>query len=260
MELGLIGWPVAHSRSPEFFRPRLEALPEGGSYRLFPIENISGLPDFLALHPELDGFNVTVPHKESILPYLDEINDTARAIGAVNTVRIIHGEKGKWGDLRLEGFNTDGPAFLMSLLNFGPVPMKHAMVLGTGGAARAVAWAYKELELVPVVVTRNSGRIGEIAAAFPECEIITYSEITEDLMRDIWIVANATPAGMHPKVRDIPPFPMPMVTPRHICYDLVYNPPLTRFLTEAAGRGASVKNGLEMLWLQADLAWDIWTS
>lgn len=241
---GLIGYPLGHSFSKQYFSEKFAR--EGISdaqYELFPLPDIADLPDLLRKYSDLCGLNVTIPHKQTVLPYLPELDETARAVGAVNCVRIREG--------RLTGFNTDVVGFersLRAVLGTGAEwAGASALILGTGGASKAVAWVLEQMGIQFLLASREPGG----------SEQIGYGDISV-LSPDVYrIVINATPIGTYPNVDDCPPLPLDWLRPEHLVYDLVYNPPETLLLRRAAERGCTVKNGLEMLHLQAERAWEI---
>lgn len=240
---GLIGYPLSHSFSKKFF---IEKFLRDGlancSYELFPLPLIEEFPSLLTTYPDLQGLNVTIPHKESVIPYLDELDAAAREIGAVNVIRIVDG--------KLKGFNTDVFGFEKSLTEFLPDPLPadlKALVLGTGGASKAVAFVLKKLS-IPFRLVSRQARQG----------VWRYQEITQALLAEFRLVVNTTPAGMYPNVDDGPELPYEAASEQHWFFDLVYNPAETLFLKKAAAQGARTCNGLKMLHLQAERAWEIW--
>ncbi|WP_448529534.1 shikimate dehydrogenase family protein [Raineya sp.] len=240
-KLGLIGYPLTHSFSKKYFQEKFfqENL-HSYTYELYPIENISQFPQLLAQEPELIGLNVTIPYKEQILPFLDEIHENAQKIGAINTIAIQNGKK--------IGYNTDYEGFLVSLQNWISYqkPSK-ALVLGTGGASKAVQAVLEHLQIPFQVVSRNK-----------KATQLTYQEITPALIESSTLIINTTPLGMYPALNTCPPLPYECINSKHWLYDLVYNPELTLFLQKGKAQGANIKNGLEMLYLQAEAAWNIW--
>ena len=242
---GLIGYPLGHSRSPELFMEffRQEGI-INAEYKLFPIQAISDLHTILKENPALTGFNVTIPYKEAILPLLDELDETAAAIGAVNTVTVTRAE----GRIRLKGYNTDGPGFLATLKRLelrGP-----ALILGTGGSSRAVAWACAQAGIEFRKASRYRGVNG----------CISYEEVDRAIITSHPLIVNTTPLGMHPDIDAAPPLPYLHVTSQHLLYDLVYNPETTRFLHHGTQAGARTVNGLEMLRRQAEFSFRIFLS
>ncbi len=245
---GLIGYPLGHSFSQQFFTEKFAR--EGildVRYELFSLPNISELPQLLIAHPDLCGLNVTIPHKESVMEFLDELDATAQQVGAVNCICIRDG--------RLAGYNTDVYGFEMSLHNTGfltsvlsSAPALKAFILGTGGAAKAVAYVLRKLDIPFQFVSRQPMGKGQI----------DYDELVPLLSRGRALIVNATPMGTFPQVETMPPVPLNSLGPEHLVFDLVYNPPETLLLQQARARGCAVQNGLEMLHLQAERAWEIW--
>lgn len=254
IQLGIIGWPLQHTQSPAYFDTKFKKLGIKGQYLAFSIEDISQLPEIIGSHPDLIGFNVTHPYKEVIIPYLSELSPEAEVIGAVNTVKII-----RLGNaVTLTGYNTDYYGFAESLKPC--LGQRHhntgALILGTGGAAKAVAYALTSLGIPFVAVSRNVDTDNYFVRHGHN--VISYDELTADIMSRHCILINCTPLGMHPHEGECPDIPWVLMPENALCYDLVYNPPLTPFMTEGARHGAAVKNGLEMLHLQAEGAWKIW--
>lgn len=242
---GLIGFPLGHSFSRDFFNQKFVSEKIDAHYANFEIASIDKLTEVLATYPNLAGFNVTIPYKLQIIDFLDALDPEAKAIGAVNVVKVFHQPD---GSISLKGYNSDCIGFGDSI-----APMlkgrqvSKALVLGTGGAARAVCFAFKKLGIEPVMVsrTKNPG-------------MLTYGELTPESMADYKVVVNTTPLGMYPNVDTCPDIPYEGLTSEHICYDLLYNPNTTLFMQRAAEHGATTKNGLEMLLLQAFVSWNIW--
>lgn len=240
---GLIGKKLGHSFSADFFNEKFrnEGLDE--VYRLFPIPSVDDVTELIHSHPSLKGLNVTIPYKQQIVPLLDFVSEDAARIGAVNVVKVIK----KWDKIFLEGYNSDWIGFRDSLQPLLSPEMRKALVLGTGGASRAVAYA---LESLGITVTKVSREKKE--------GTLLYDELTPDIIREHLIIVNTTPLGMWPDIDTGPPLPYNAMTPSHLCYDLVYNPDETLFMKKSNQYGAVVKNGLEMLHLQAIAAWNIW--
>jgi shikimate dehydrogenase len=242
VEFGLIGFPLGHSWSPKWFKDKFQR--EGKSshdYRLFPLRNVEDFRALLIQEPNISGLNVTIPFKEAIVPFLDDLDQTAREIGAVNTIKISRvGKK-----IHLTGFNTDAPGFEQTL---DTIPCRtKALVLGTGGASKAVAYALGRKKIPFTLVSRNQkGR-----------NIISYPDINRNLLSDHLMIINATPLGMHPAVDQYPPIPYGLITPEHCLYDLIYNPGETAFLEKGKAAGALTINGYQMLVNQAELAYEI---
>ncbi|MDR1864244.1 MAG: shikimate dehydrogenase [Bacteroidales bacterium] len=247
---GLIGYPLSHSFSQRYFTEKFAG--EGlcrHTYCNFPVENISRLEEVLQQHPDLAGFNVTIPYKEQIIPYLDELDEIASKIGAVNTVRILR----QAGGVRLQGFNTDAYGFKTSLEEWyasreSGFP-KYAFILGTGGASKAVEFVLRQLSVTPHFVSRKVA----------EGVYKTYGELNHRDFATHLLVVNTSPLGMYPHADTCPDIPYDCLNERHFLYDLVYNPEETLFMRRGKERGAAVHNGERMLRLQADKAWEIWT-
>ena len=240
---GLIGYPLGHSFSGKYFAAKFERENiVDARYALFELPDIAGFPSLLMRNPELQGLNVTIPHKQSILPFLDAIDPVAANIGAVNTVKITNG--------KCTGFNTDYLGFRDSLRNFCPdLTFVKALVLGTGGASKAVQAALQELQIPFKIVSRS-----------PQNEQLSYAELSPEIMAAHQLVINTTPLGTFPKVDSCPEIPYQNLTEKHYLYDLVYNPEETLFMKNGRELGAKTKNGYEMLVLQAEAAWQIWNS
>ncbi|WP_316844782.1 shikimate dehydrogenase [Pedobacter psychrodurus] len=241
---GLTGYPLSHSFSKKYFTEKFlnEGIAEH-QYELFPIEDIRSLPDLLSKNPSLCGLNVTIPHKVNVLCYLNEVDEAADKIGAVNCISIKSFE----GSTYLKGYNTDAYGFEESLKPLlGPQHNK-ALVFGDGGAAKAVKYVLEKLNIQYQVVVRN-----------PVPGAILYSEITPEILASHLLLINTTPLGMSPNVDTFPEIDYSQLGPNHLAYDLVYNPLETTFLAKAAEHGAGIKNGLEMLYKQAEKAWAIW--
>jgi len=239
--LGLIGFPLDHSWSATYFNEkfRKEGRPDK-EYRIFPLSTPDEFPALLKSHPDLTGLNVTIPFKEKIIPYLSDLDETARQIGAVNTIRIVR-EK---GSIRTTGFNTDAAGFLMTL---DLLPVGNALILGTGGASKAVAFALKSKNIKFSFVSRKSNGPG----------IISYNELTVEVMRYNKLIINTTPVGMYPDQDQIPSIPYGYLTGDHFLYDLIYNPEETGFIKQGKLRNARTMNGMQMLINQAELAYQI---
>lgn len=238
---GLIGKKLGHSFSKRYFSEKfgLEGIVDA-VYELYELPAISEFPALLAREPELVGLNVTVPYKEVVIPYLDELDESAAQIGAVNTIRVSGG--------KTRGYNTDYIGFRETLRRFYPVdaPGK-ALVLGTGGAAKAVWAALESLGIAYTSVSRN-----------PRENELAYAAITPEVLQAYSLIINTTPLGMAPDVESAPAIPYEALSAGHFLYDLVYNPEETLFLQKGRAAGAKTTNGLPMLYAQADAAWQIW--
>ncbi len=242
---GLIGYPLGHSFSQNFFNQKFESEKIDARYVNFEISSIDLLVQVLERNPNLAGFNITIPYKEKIFDYLDAVDPEARAIGAVNVVKVFRQPD---GSRSLKGYNSDSIGFWDSLRPMlTPGVHTKALVLGTGGASKAVAHALENNGIAVKKVSRTAAP-----------GVLTYDGLTPDVIRDYKIIVNTTPVGMYPHVDECPRIPYDGLTTEHICYDLLYNPDTTLFMKKSAEAGASVKNGLEMLLLQAFVSWNIW--
>lgn len=240
---GLIGYPLTHSFSQQYFNTKFEAENIPARYVNFEISDIEQLKDIIDTHPELNGLNVTIPYKEQIIPFLDDLDADAAEIGAVNVVKFIR----TGNRLRLKGYNSDCMGFQGTLQQFMTPDRNKALILGTGGASKAVRQALGNCGIACTFVSRtpSNGQLG-------------YNSLSPQVMREHKIIVNTTPLGMYPHVDEAPDIPYHFLTPKHLCYDLLYNPDVTLFMKKAAEQGAEVKNGLEMLLLQAFASWEIW--
>ncbi len=239
---GLIGYPLSHSKSVEYFKTKFEEENVMDyTYRLFPIPSLNDLR-FVIQTPGLSGFNVTIPYKESILSCLDELDEKAAGIGAVNTVTITRNND----MIFLKGYNTDADGFLASA-DFSAC--KKAIILGTGGASKAVQYALKSLGIPFLLVSVKS---------IPG-KSISYDKLDAQIMASHDLIINTTPLGMFPDIASFPPIPYHLLTSGHFLYDLVYNPEMTQFLAKGTEKNTKVQNGLKMLMLQAEKAYSIWT-
>lgn len=257
---GLIGYPLSHSFSKQYFTEKFKREHiKDAEYEVYPLEHIKDLQDLLDLHPDILGLNVTIPHKIAVLKHLDWVEHDARHAGAVNCIRVTAespvlasflGEVGVTGhDFRLEGFNTDIYGFEMSLKPLLKDSNDEALVLGDGGAAKAVKCVLDNLGMEYKVVTRK-----------PHEGNLLFSELKPHHIAKHRVIINTTPLGTFPKVHECPPIPYEAITADHILYDLVYNPEKTLFLQKGEEKGATIKNGYEMLVLQAERSWQIWNS
>lgn len=244
---GLIGYPLGHSFSQTFFNQKFEAEGVNARYVNFEIPDIGDLMEVIAENPRLDGLNVTIPYKQQVMAYLDDVDSVAQRVGAVNVIQIIRGKADN--DFKLVGFNSDIAGFRNSLQPLLRPCHKGALVLGSGGASKAVCCGLEDLGIKPLIVSRTK-REGAV----------TYAELTPEIMDSHKVIVNTTPLGMYPHVDECPDIPYDLVAPEFLCYDLLYNPDVTLFMKRCAARGAETKNGLEMLLLQAFESWEIWTA
>ena len=240
---GLLGRKLGHSFSQRYFNNKFEIEQiKGVCYQLFEIENIEALKDIIADNPSLRGLNVTIPYKESVIQLIDNLDNSADKVQAVNVLKI--------NDSEIIGYNTDYLAFKESLSNWIGKEQYQALVLGTGGAAKAVGAALNELQIDFRYVSRDSNKG------------YTYNQLMQspELLSDFYLIINTSPLGMFPNVSSCPEIPYHQLSNRHYLYDLVYNPEETLFMKKGSQQGAKVKNGLEMLHLQAEYSWKIWNS
>lgn len=241
-QYGLIGKTLSHSFSKKYFEEKFKRENINAVYENFELNDISQVEGLFSIHSNLCGLNVTIPYKEQIIPYLDEIDEQAKKIGAVNTI-YIDKETGK-----MKGYNTDVYGFKQSLKPFLENQHQRALILGTGGASKAVAYVLNELGITTAFVSRT-----------PQLENqLSYDELNENILASFLLIVNTTPLGTFPNVDEKPTINYDAITPNHLLYDLVYNPAETSFLKEGKKRGALTINGEQMLQLQAEKAWEIW--
>jgi len=238
---GLVGRNISYSFSEKYFSEKFKNENiEASIYKNFDIPEITYFPQIIKKNKGIKGLNVTIPYKEEIIPYLDKLSVKAEEIGAVNTIKITR--KGN-----LKGFNTDAYGFEKSLAPLLKTHHTKALILGTGGASKAVAWALKKLGITYKYVSRN-----------PDKQQFSYSDISKEIMCDYTVVVNCTPLGTFPDIENCPELNYNHFSQKHIAFDLIYNPPETRFLKQAKQNGAVTINGLQMLTFQAEKAWEIW--
>ena len=251
-KFGLIGYPLSHSFSKKYFSEKFakEGI-QNTSYELFELISLNDFKHLFMQYPEICGLNVTIPYKEKIIPYLDKISGSAQEVGAVNVIKV---EK----DGTLTGYNSDYYGFLESLRNFLPAmtkintqPSYKALILGSGGASKAVQAVLKAIHIPYLLVSREKSN---------QSNALIYSEINQIILHEYQLIINTTPLGMSPKTEICPDIPYHLLHKDHFLYDLVYNPEETLFLKKGKEFGAQTKGGLDMLYLQADKAWEIWNS
>ncbi len=241
---GLIGYPLGHSFSISYFNQKFQDEAINAIYDNFEIPPIDALDEVLSSNPTLPGLNVTIPYKEKVMPFLDSVSPEARSIGAVNVIRVIH----EGNNIRLKGYNSDVIGFTKSI-----EPMldhkwhKKALILGTGGASKAIDYGLRNLGLDTVFVSR-----------YERPGTIQYKTITPEVVREYNVIVNCTPLGMYPKTEECPLLPYEAMDSHTILYDLIYNPDETLFMKRGEEYGAQTKNGLEMLLLQAFASWEFW--
>lgn len=239
---GLLGKNIAYSFSRGYFSKKFEKLNlSDHTYKNFDLQQIANLPEEIKKEPFLSGMNVTIPYKEAVIPYLDKLDKTAEEIGAVNTIKFTK----KAG---LKGYNTDVFGFENSIKPFLKNHHKKALILGTGGASKAVAYAFKKNNITYKFVSRSPKADNQIS----------YNDLTEEVMHAFNIIVNCTPIGTSPDIHLFPNIPYEFLSEKHLLFDLIYNPEVTAFLAKGLEKGAAIKNGYEMLALQAEESWRIW--
>ncbi|TAJ08063.1 shikimate dehydrogenase [Marinilabiliaceae bacterium JC017] len=241
---GLIGYPLTQSFSQKYFSEKFQKEEIDARYLNFPIPSIKEFQELLKHHAYICGLNVTIPYKEQVIPYLNSLDETAAKIGAVNVIKV------NWVNKKpiLKGYNSDIIGFKKSLEPLLKTQHQKALILGTGGASKAVAFALSQLGITYRYVSRTPDKSA----------VVGYNQITEEILSEYKLIINSTPLGMFPKTDVCPAIPYQAATPEHLFYDLIYNPEETLFMTKAKENGAVIKNGLEMLHGQAEEAWRIW--
>ena len=231
---GIIGYPLLHSFSAKYFSEKFEREHIDAEYSLYPLKELTneGMSELL---DSLDGMNVTMPYKQAVIPYLERLDGTAEAVGAVN---VVH---------KRIGYNTDCLGFMESIKPLLRADDRQALVLGTGGASKAVCYGLKQLGIRPTLVSRT-----------PQEGMLGYDDLTAEVMTEYTVIVNCTPLGMLPDVETCPPIPYEQISARHLLFDCVYNPEETLFLKKGKAQGATIRNGMEMLYGQAKAAWKIW--
>ncbi len=240
---GLIGYPLGHSFSSNYFNEKFANEGIYAHYYNFEIPSIDRLPEVLASNPELVGLNVTIPYKQKVMSFLDFVSPEARAIGAVNVIRLVR----KGSKTLLYGYNSDVIGFTKSIEPLLEPFHKKALILGTGGSSKAVDFGLRSLGLETVFVSR-----------YERPHTIQYGKITAEDIHEYNVIVNCTPCGMYPHSNECPDLPYEAMDSHNLLYDLIYNPDETQFMLQGAAHGATVKNGLEMLLLQAFASWDFW--
>lgn len=240
---GLIGFPLSHSFSKGFFAEKFaKEHIVNTQYENYPIESVDQFHQLWQHEPQLQGINITIPHKKAVIPFLDHVSTVVHAINACNCIRKYNG--------KLYGYNTDVIGFEKSLKPFLQPHHQKALILGTGGAAAAVAWVLEKLGISFKYVSRSDKGEG----------IISYDTLNDAILNEHHLIINTSPVGMFPNVKEAPALHYEVLTDKHHLYDLIYNPAETLFLTKGKERGATIQNGLEMLHLQAEASWEIWNS
>ncbi len=239
-KFGLLGKNISYSFSKTYFNKKFQKLELDATYENFDLSKIEDFKHVLKENNNLEGLNVTIPYKEQIMPFLDSLHPVASEIGAVNTIKVS--ETGQ-----LTGYNTDYFGFTESITPFLKKQHKKAVILGTGGASKAVAYSLKSLGISFCYVSRK-----------PSKNAIPYTQLSEEILKEYLVVINCTPLGTSPKTAEFPAIPVEHLSRQHLVYDLIYNPAETRLMKLASERGATTVNGLRMLELQAERAWEIW--
>jgi shikimate dehydrogenase len=241
IKFGLVGKNISYSFSKNYFNEKFQTLHfDNCEYVNFDIESIKNFPNIITETKGLKGLNVTIPYKEDVIPYLDKLSKNAKKIGAVNTIVVSKKKK-------LKGYNTDHYGFKKTLKPLLADHHKKALILGTGGVSKAIAFALRKLKIEFDFVSRN-----------PTEFELSYKELNHEVFEEYQIIINTTPLGTHPNIEEAPNLDYSLFTDKHIAYDLVYNPEETTFLKQAKANGATIKNGYEMLLFQAEKAWNIW--
>jgi shikimate dehydrogenase len=239
-KFGLIGFPLEHSFSKQYFEEKFAKKGiEDAQYDLYALKNIDNLPALLLEHGDVLGLNVTIPHKHDVMRFCDSVDDVAKAVGAVNCLKIAEG--------KIAGYNTDVIGFEKSLVPLLKPHHTHALILGSGGGSRAVQYVLSKLGISYKVISRSDGN-----------NHLRYDTMNRDIFATRHLIINTTPLGMFPQIDKKPTIPYHLITNRHLLYDLIYNPNQTQFLSEGKSRGAAIKNGLQMLKIQAEESWRIW--
>lgn len=240
---GLVGYPLKHSFSIGYFNEKFASEGIEAEYENFEIAHINNFTQIIEENRDLCGLNVTIPYKEQVIPFLDELDIDTAKIGAVNVIKIIRNKD----KVKLIGYNSDIIGFTQSIQPLLQPHHTKALILGTGGASKAVYHGLKNLGIESLFVSRSH-----------QADMLTYEELTPEIMAAYTIIINCTPVGMYPQADFCPDIPYELLTPTHLLYDLLYNPNVTLFMRKGELQGATTKNGLEMLLLQAFAAWEIW--
>jgi shikimate dehydrogenase len=239
-KFGLIGYPLSHSFSKAYFEKKFDR--ENildAEFQNYSLEHIEEFPALIESIQDLKGLSVTIPYKESIIPYLTELDETAQAVGAVNMIKFVDG--------KLIGYNTDAWGFAKSLLGMVSPDIKKALIIGNGGAAKAVKYVLNRIGIQYQIVNRTKTD-----------GVLSFDELNGDFISSIQLLVQTTPVGTSPNINEMPPIPMGSISSKHRAFDLIYNPEETLFLKSMRERGAKTKNGLEMLKAQAEESWKLW--
>ena len=244
-EYGIIGHPLVHSYSPTFFNQKFAEKGIKSQYSAFDIDSIEQFPDIVSSHPLMRGFNVTIPYKQAVMPYLNEIDNNAKAIGAVNVVKVEQRD----GKPYLTGYNSDWYGFTQSIQPLLQPWHTKALVLGTGGASKGIVYALQQMGISYTFVSRAAQE-----------GMLTYEDLSAEVMQAHSIIINTTPVGTFPHTKECPNIPYELITEKHLVYDLIYNPIRTLFLHQAETKGATICNGWSMFVHQALRSYEIWES
>lgn len=243
---GLLGYPLTHSFSKRFFTEKFKKENIDSSYDNFEIDTIEKFPAVVEANPEVHGLNVTIPYKEQVIPYLNELDEAAQEIKAVNTIKIIRTKAG----IKLKGFNTDTFGFENALVPLLKSHHKKALILGVGGASKAIKYVLRQLGIEYISASRRELNVDEIS----------WEDIDQQVIENHLLIINTTPLGTYPKIDTFPNIPYEFIGNKHLLFDLVYNPEVTQFLAKGLAKGANIKNGYDMLLGQAEKAYEIWNN
>jgi len=242
---GLVGKKLAHSFSAEYFNNKFQKLGIDAEYKLFELKSADEFPEFIANNPNIVGLNVTIPYKRSLGRFMDTTDNSVNLTGSINTIKITQNKKGKF----LSGYNTDIIGFEETLKPLiKNKKCMSALILGTGGSSKSIAYVLRKLGILFYFVSRN----------YDEMLQLNYEWLSKEIINNNMLIINATPVGMYPNNNDFPPIPYEFITNKHVLYDLIYNPSETIFLKKGMEQGATCINGLKMLEIQADASWRIW--
>jgi shikimate dehydrogenase len=246
---GLIGYPLSHSFSEKYFTEKfVREKIRNTNYQLFPIDSVEKIIEIVNTQPQICGLNVTIPYKETVIPFLDELDPTATIVGAVNCIRVDRAANGK---IRLKGYNTDVAGFRQSIKPFLASQHERALILGTGGASKAVEYVLAQIGVDCIFVSREKTKLSGKT-------VLSYEELNEYVFKACKLIVNTTPVGLFPHTHSCPRIPYHFIGKDHFLYDLIYNPAETLFLTQGKQHGALILNGIDMLKMQAEAAWEIW--
>jgi len=238
---GLIGKNIEYSFSKQYFEQKFKTEKRKDKYHIFDLPDLTKLPELIATHEKLKGFNVTIPYKQSIIPFLDALDTEAEKIGAVNTVKINRNGQ-------LIGYNTDVYGFAKSLFDFLPLQQNTALLLGNGGACKAVKFVLETMNFNVTIVSRKQSN-----------NTILYEDIDSKIITNHSLIVNCTPLGTYPNIQSYPKIPYQYINKNQLLFDLTYNPKITEFMKLGIAQGAKATNGLKMLQLQAEKSWEVWT-